>query len=161
LTDQTKLFTGLMALAILALPGTVGAADQGVQPSALVKDLYARRAKGTDPFSKPEDRALVERFFDKPLADAIRKDAADAKGEVGAMDADPLYDAQDMDIKKFAIGAAEMTGETAKVVVSFENLGEKTAVTYLLVKRAVGWRISDIQYGEGPSLLAIYKNATR
>ena len=157
----TRFCTALMAVAMLTPLATVGAVDEGVKPDALVKDLYARHEKGDDPFAKPEDRALVERFFDKPLADAIRKDAVDSKGEVGAMDADPLYDAQDFDIKKLAIGTPTVNGETAKVVVTFENFGKKETVTYLLSKKAVGWRISDIQYREGPSLLSIYKNASR
>jgi hypothetical protein len=75
------------------------------------------------------------------------------------MDSDPLYNAQDMDIKKLAVGAPAITGGTARVVVSFENFGKKETVTYLLIKRPVGWRISDVQYDRGPSLLAIYKNA--
>jgi hypothetical protein len=120
---QAKLCTGLFALATLAFPVAVRAADEAALPYALVEDLYARHAKGNGPFSKPGDRALLERFFDKPLADAIRKDAVDAKGQVGAMDADPLYDAQDTDIKKFVIGTPAITGETARVVVTFENFG--------------------------------------
>jgi hypothetical protein len=135
-------------------------ADAG-SPAALVKDLYARHAKDEDPFAKPEDRALVERFFDKPLADAIGKDATVPEGELGALDADPLYDAQDTDIKKLTVGTPVITGETAKVVVTFENIGEKRAVTYLLVKRPVGWRISDIEYADHRRLLGIYKKASR
>jgi uncharacterized protein DUF3828 len=156
-----KVCPGLIALALLALAPATASTGEAALPGALVRDLYARHAKGNGPFAEPEDRALVERFFDEPLAEAIRKDAIDAKGEVGAMDADPLYDAQDTDIKKLTFGTPSITPETAKVVVAFENFGEKRTVTYLLVKKGVGWRISDVQYADGRSLFAIYRSATR
>ncbi len=144
-------------LGLLLSPAAGG--DEAAGPAALVRDLYARGTKGKSPFAQPEDKALLERFFARPLADAIRKDARDAKGELGAMDADPLYDAQDFDIKNFTVGAPVIEADTAKVVVSFENFGKKQAITYLLTRTATGWRIADIQYAVGRSLLAIYRHA--
>jgi hypothetical protein len=44
-------------------------------------------------------------------------------------------------------------------VVSFENSGQKYAFTYLLTRTPAGWRIADIQYAEGRSLLGIYRHA--
>ena len=147
----------LGALGLLLPPAAGG--DEAASPAALVKELYARGTKGKSPFDRPGDKALLERFFARPLADAIRKDARDAKGELGAMDADPLYDAQDFNIKNFTVAPPVVSGDTAKVVVSFENFGEKTTVTYLLTRTAAGWRIADIQYADGRSLLAIYRHA--
>jgi Protein of unknown function (DUF3828) len=160
-----KSWTGRAGRAALAgallglLLSPAAGADEAASPAALVQELYARGTKGASPFERPEDKALLERFFARPLADAIRKDAKDAKGEIGAMDADPLYDAQDFDIKNFAVGAPAIAGRTAKVAVSFQNFGEKTTVTYLLTRTAAGWRIADIQYADGRSLLAIYRRA--
>ena len=63
------------------------------------------------------------------------------------IDADPLYDAQDMDIKNLAIGKAAFENGGAKVIVTFENLGQKKTISYLLVNGRTGWRINDIDYG--------------
>ena len=57
---------------------------------------------------------MVDKYFVKSLADLIWKDAHGPKGEVGAIDGDPLYDAQDMEIKKFAIG--ETVSESATIL---------------------------------------------
>lgn len=82
----------------------------------------------------------------------IWKDAVKSKGEVGAIDGDPLYNAQDTDIKKFVIGKAFLKGEKATVRVTFTNFGKKQAIDYSLKKTAKGWRIDDIVYDKDNSL---------
>src|SRR6476659_2267101 len=122
-------------------------------PDALVADLYQAQKQKRGPFFQRRSRALVDKYFVKSLADLIWKDAHGPKGEVGVIDGDPLYDAQDMEIKKFAIGATVSESATkAKVPVTFENFGEKKTVTFMLTKVAAGWRINDIDYGAGRTL---------
>jgi hypothetical protein len=89
----------------------------------------------------------------------IHKDAvvSAAKHDVGVIDGDPLYDAQDMEIKNFAIGQASVENGKAKVPVTFENLGDKKTLIFTLVNRTSGWRISDIDYGEGRTLVGEFK----
>jgi len=41
--------------------------------------------------------------------------------------------------------------------VTFENLGEKKTITFLLAKGAAGWRIEDIDYGGGRTLVSEFK----
>lgn len=72
-------------------------------PDTLVADLYKANKQKRSPFFQTRSRALLYKYFEKTLADLIWKDAVHSKGEVGAIDGDPLYDAQDMEIKKFAI----------------------------------------------------------
>src|SRR5437764_15395949 len=77
-----------------------------LSPDALVADLYREHNHKHSPFFQTRSRALLYKHFEKQLADMNRKHAVHSKGEVGAIDGDPLYDAQDMDIKKFAIDKA-------------------------------------------------------
>jgi hypothetical protein len=74
-----------------------------LSPDALVSDLYKAAKQKHSPFFQTRSRALLYKYFEKSLADLIWKDAVHSKGEVGAIDGDPLYDAQDIEIKKFAI----------------------------------------------------------
>ncbi len=133
------------------------AAGNRLSPNALVRDLYREHNRKHSPFFQTRSRALLYKYFEKSLADMIWKDAVSSKGEVGALDGDPLYDAQDMEIKKFAIGKPEFQEGKARVTVSFENLGQKKTIVYILVNGRTGWRIGDIDYGEGRTLVGELK----
>jgi len=100
---------------------------------------------------------LLYKYFEKSLADMIWKDAVSSKGEVGALDGDPLYDAQDMEIKKFAIGTPSYADGKAKVKVTFENFRQPKLFVFILVNGRTGWIINDIEYGEGRSLRGYLK----
>ncbi len=101
---------------------------------------------------------MLYKYFEKSLADMIWKDAVSSKGEVGALDGDPLYDAQDTEIKKFAIGKPSYADGKAKVNVTFENFGQPKSFVFILVNGRTGWRINDIEYGEGRSLRGYLKS---
>jgi hypothetical protein len=126
-------------------------------PDALVADLYREHNRKHSPFFQTRSRALLYKYFEKSLADKIWKDAVKSKGEVGAIDGDPLYDAQDMEIKKFGIDKATFAGGKARVNVHFENFGEQKVIVFVLVNGKTGWRISDIEYGGGRTLLGELK----
>jgi len=152
---------------VILLTGLIGsfgvkAEAQAVAPSTpngLVADLYKLHNQKRGPFH-PGHSALLYKYFDKHLADMIHKDAVTsaAKHDVGVIDSDPLYDAQDMEIKNFAIGQASSENGKAKVPVTFENLGEKKTIIFVLVNSPGGWRISDIDYGEGRTLVGEFKD---
>ncbi|HEU5238428.1 MAG TPA: DUF3828 domain-containing protein [Pyrinomonadaceae bacterium] len=132
-------------------------ANKQVSADALVKDLYKVHTQKRGPFYQTKSRALLYKYFEKSLADMIWKDRVTSKGEVGALDGDPLYDAQDFDIKNFAIGKAEYEGTKARVPVTFENIGEKKSLVFLLGKGTTGWRINDIDYGQDRTLRGFFK----
>ena len=133
------------------------AAVKRLSPSALVSDLYrAHRQKGS-PFFQTRNRALLYKYFVKTLAELIWKDVVSSKGEVGVIDGDPLYDAQDMKITSFAVGKPIYENGKAKVTVSFENFRQKKMIVFLLANGRAGWRVSDIDYGEGRTLLGEFK----
>ena len=111
-----------------------------MSPDALVADLYKADKQKRGPFFQTRSRALLYKYFEKSLADMIWKDAIRSKGEVGAIDGDPLYDAQDMDIKKFAIGKTSYENGKARVNVSFENLGQQRHLVFILTNGRSGCR---------------------
>ena len=155
-----KLIKILAIVALIAGAGftsTASAAVAKTPPDAVVANLYKQHKKRS-PFFQTKSRALLERYFDKLLADLILKDAASSKGEVGALDGDPLFNAQDMEITKFAIHKAVYREGKAEVLVSFENFGEKKAVTFVLETRRSGWKITNIKYDDGADLLGILQS---
>ena len=128
------------------------AATKRVSPDALVSDLYREHNGKHSPFFQTRSRALLYKYFEKGLADMIWKDAVNSRKEVGAIDGDPLYDAQDMDIKKFVIGKPSYEDGKALVSVSFENFAQPKTIVFTLVNGRSGWRISDLDYGQGRTL---------
>jgi hypothetical protein len=144
-----------------ATQATPAADKQTTAPDALVKDLYEQHDKKNSPFFQTKNRALVDKYFEKSLADLIWKDASNSSGEVGAIDGDPLYNAQDMEIKNFSIGQPKIENGKAQVVASFENFGKKQTITYELVQKDSGWKIEDINYGGGSTLRGWLKETAK
>jgi hypothetical protein len=132
-------------------------AQTGPAPAALVADLYKQHKANKSPFFQDKDRALVDKYFTRATADLIWKDSTTSSGEVGALDGDPLYDAQDTDIKRLAVGKAAISGEKATVVVTFLNFNKKKTVTFALVKESGAWKIDDISYGTDYTLVSLLK----
>ena len=140
-------------------PEAGGAESQTATAAALVADLYKQHDGKKSPFFQTKNRALVDKYFTKTLADLIWKDATSSKGEVGALDGDPLYNTQDPDIKSFAIGKATVTGLVATVPVTFTNGGRKEALTFELKQVSGSWKIDNIQYGGGENLMKWLREA--
>ena len=159
LMKSPKLILTMAALILMASASRSHQAQSSVRrmsPTELVADLYKQHNRKRGPF-QPEGRRLVYRYFEKTLADMIWKDAASSKHEVGVIDGDPLYDAQDMDIKNLVISKAVYDGGKARVNLTFENFGQKKTIEFLLTNGRTGWRISDIDYGEGRTLVGEFK----
>ena len=135
-----------------------GGESQSAAAETLVADLYKQHDAKKSPFFQTKSRALVDKYFTKPLADLIWKDANESAGEVGAIDADPLYDAQDVEIKNFAVGRADVKGETANVPVTFTNFGEKKTVNFALKRANGAWKIDNIKYSADHNLLKWIKS---
>lgn len=133
---------------------------QEVGADALVRDLYRVHAEEfrTSRFRimSGKDRKLLDKYFDKNLADLIWKDLTTHVGEVGVLDFDPFYNAQDADIKNLKVSPAVVEGDKATATVTFTNYGKKETLIYTLVKQNGAWKISDINYGEGNTLLKFF-----
>jgi hypothetical protein len=146
----------LITLTILTF-ASIAAFGQALTPSGLVADLYKQHNAKKSPFFQDKNRPLVDKYFTRDTADLIWKDSTTSSGEVGALDGDPLYDAQDIEIKKFVIGKASIAGEKATVVVTFMNYDQKKTVTFALVKDGAKWKIDDISYGADYTLVSMLK----
>lgn len=149
----------LLALMFVSAGLSAGAnspapALRATSPDALVTELYRQSGKHRSPFFQTKSRALVDQYFEKQLGNLIWKDAITSKGEIGALDGDPLYNAQDMDIKHFVVHKPVIKNGTADVKVSFENFGKKVAIAFLLSSKtnAAGWKIVNIKYNDGTDL---------
>jgi hypothetical protein len=137
-------------------PASSEAEAQFVSVEPLVADLYKQHDAEKGPF-RERRRAVIDKYFAKPLADMIWKNEQRPEGEMGAIDADPLYDAQDTQIKKFNVGKAVIDGSKATVTVTFENFGEKKKLQYMMVREGDAWKISDIKYPGGHTLLQNFR----
>jgi len=130
---------------------------KGVSPRSLVADLYKQHKKRS-PFFQRRSRALLDKYFARELADLLWLDAHSSGDEVGALDGDPLFNAQDMDIKNFSIGEGVGGPRMVVVPVTFENLGEKHEIKFRVFSfGGSGWKIANIEYDDGASLLEILK----
>jgi hypothetical protein len=164
----------ILVLAALFLTAPFAAAKPAVKPlaksakqtspAALVAELYRESARKRSPFFQTRSRAVVNKYFEKVLGDLIWKDAIRSKGEVGAMDGDPLFNAQDMEIKHFMIHKPDFakgnSGAEAEVKVTFENFGAKKEILFVLRWDAGpwGWKIVNIKYDDATDLLGILSN---
>jgi len=151
-----------LSLILLAVSFSVTAwqrtqSPRAVSPRQVVINLYAQHKKRS-PFFQTRSRALLDKFFDETLAGLLWRDAHSAGDEVGALDGDPLFNAQDMEIKNFLVGRETVGAHAAEVPVTFENFGVKHTITFQLVAQGSGWKISNLLYDDGGSLVDILRD---
>jgi hypothetical protein len=123
-------------------------------PEAVVKELYRVHRNGNGHVFERQGRKQQQRFFDQKLAALIWKNLSETpEGEVGNIDFDPLYNAQDTQIKNFRVGASTVKGNTATVPVTFMNFDQRVRIEFRLVNTKAGWKVSNILYGGGMDLV--------
>jgi hypothetical protein len=153
---KVRLRIVLLATLFLAFSssGVAQSNTRAITPHVIVKELYAAQKAGSGPFFQTKNHALVDKYFTKDLADLIWKDAVNAKGEVGAIDFDPLYGSQDPQITDFTIMETGWGGDKkfgpadeAVVQVTFKDSGKERMVSYQFKQGAdKKWKIYDIHY---------------
>jgi hypothetical protein len=126
-------------------------------PEELIKDLYKTHEKDHDPILSGKSRRLLDKYFDKKLANLIWKDLSTRRNEIGVIDFDIFYNTQDPMIKNLSVNSAKIEGTKATVPVTFTNGGAKETVTYLLTQQNSAWKITDIKYHNAGSLLKIFR----
>ncbi len=126
------------------------------QPETVVRELYRVHRNGNGHVFEKQGRKLQQKFFAPSLAALIWKDVTETpEGELGNLDFDPLYNAQDTRIKNFRVGASAVKGDTATVPVTFMNFDQRVRIEFRLVNTKTGWKISNILYGGGSDLVQI------
>jgi hypothetical protein len=144
---------GVDAAQKVAPPGSPTAVGS---PAAVVRELYGVHRNGYGHIFEKKGKRLQEKFFDKRLAGLIWKDLTETpEGEMGHIDFDPLFSAQDMKITNLRVGTAVLEGNAAVVPVSFNNYQQKVSIKFRLVNTSAGWKIENIIYGDGSDLLKI------
>ena len=133
-------------------------------PETVVQALYKAHDAQKSPFFQSKDRALVDKFFSKPLADLIWKDATTHTSDIGVIDGDPLYNAQDVEIKDLKIGTGQIDAKNEKkatVNVTFTNFGKPNTIKFEMSAGAESWKIDDIVYSPSDSMLKWFKEADK
>ncbi|HWS85928.1 MAG TPA: DUF3828 domain-containing protein [Pyrinomonadaceae bacterium] len=125
-------------------------------PETVVKELYRVHRNGAGHVFEKRGRKLQQKFFDERLAALIWKNLTQTpEGEVGNIDFDPLYNAQDVQIRNFRVGASAINGNAATVPVTFTNFDQRVRLVFSLVNTKQGWKVSNINYGGGMDFVRI------
>ena len=123
-------------------------------PAALVKELYRVHNNGKGPILAGKSKAVLQKFFDKKLADLLWKILTTKSDEVG-LDFDPLFNAQDVQLSDFRISAAVGNDQESTVTVAFRNDNRPETIKFRLRHAETGWRVTNIVYADGSDLVAI------
>jgi len=149
----------LVSLSSLSVNAAQRAASAN-SPDGVVRELYRVHNNGRGHVFDRKGKKYIYKFFDQKLADLLWKDITETpEGEVGNLDFDPLYNAQDTEIKNFAVGRADIKGETGVVPVTFTNFGGKVSIKFNVKLVNGNWKIDDINYGEIGTLSKILKSS--
>lgn len=122
-------------------------------PQALLRALYQVHDEGDGPLLRSEGRSQRRVFFTESLALALEGeiDRPDPE-ELGNLDFDPFYNAQETDLGAMDIAVAKVSGNATVALVRFANGGDPMEIAYRVILDGQAWRIDDIEYGEGRTL---------
>ena len=125
-------------------------------PDSVIRELYRVHKNGKGGVFEAKGKKYIYKFFDQKLADLIWKDITETpEGEVGGLDFDPLYNAQDTGITNFQIGKPVVEGDRSTVLVSFRNFGKRTRIKFEMHNGKEGWRIKNVIYSDKSDLVKI------
>ncbi|HZT58188.1 MAG TPA: DUF3828 domain-containing protein [Pyrinomonadaceae bacterium] len=143
----------ILAVALAPLANAVQKPQPPSAPAAVVAELYRVHRNGYGHVFEKSGRRLQQKFFDKNLAGLIWKDLTETpEGDVGNLDFDPLYNAQDTKITNFRVGAPVVDGANVTVPVTFNNFGKRNTLKFLMVNEDGAWKVANIFYEEGDLL---------
>ena len=151
--------TVLIAVLVI-LTGSAAQAAQKVQransPDGVLRELYRVHNDGRGGVFEARGKKYIYKYFDQKLADLIWKNITETpEGEVGNLDFDPLYNAQDTQITNFVVGKPVVKGAEATVLVTFRNFGQRTSIKFEMVNVQGAWRIRDVIYGDNTDLIKL------
>jgi Protein of unknown function (DUF3828) len=133
------------------------AAPSAASAEQFLRGLYANYKPHGKPvsFVYPDAKAIV----DPAMLALLKHDKVKSKGEVGAMDSDPVCNCQDWGALKVTSLKVTMSGDSAASAdVAFKNLDDAETMRFSLVYLDGGWRIHDISSKDTPSLAAYLRD---
>jgi hypothetical protein len=125
-----------------------------VGPEEFVRALYAVHATpgaGMGEAPAPGQDPIYGRMLNA----MIGADAAQAAGDVGTLNYDPICDCQDsgdFTLDSVTVTVSPSDPQAAEAAVVFTNLGETKRQTLKLVKEGPMWRVSDVLVPGRPAL---------
>ena len=156
-----KLRTSPLHLAAaISLSLAASACAAGPTPSeakAFLAGLFTGYEKPEPPDLLGEGAATV---FTPKLVALIHQDAAQAQGEAGALDYDPVCGCQDFAISNVVISVAQLVHGKTGAVVEFDNAGHHKTIRFDLASVQGRWRIADIHDKRVPSLVEFLRQHT-
>ena len=140
---------GAAFLVFLLVAGPAAAQD-AKSAEAFLRKIYSHyKAKGPGvELTGPK----AETILDPTLVALLRADEQAMHGEVGVIEADPICDCQDFDIRSVQISVEPDGAGRAKATASFKNLGSATKVSFDLATFMGQWRITNIHLANMPDL---------
>ena len=164
-------------LAPISPENSAAKAKQNVEirqpPESVIKEIYAIhaadiKAQSADRIVNSESRRNLDKYFHKKLADLIWNDLTMERGEddtyeIGVIDFDLFYATQEdaSPVSNLRINPARILGDKATVRAEFTGGRLKETVEYSLIRENGAWKISDIKYRSGLSLLKRFEEAMR
>lgn len=148
---------GVAACAIAVGNAAQAGTDAATSAHDFVASLYDgyRQPGGLDPMAP----ARLDRVFAPALSALIRQQQADANGEAGALDYDPICACQDFDIANVVVEVLASRPASARVRVRFDNSAEHQVVRLDLARVNGQWRVADVHDERVASLVAFLKKA--
>jgi hypothetical protein len=107
------------------------------------------------PIARQPKNILVH-YFDNNLANLLVQDAncvENNPGEICNLDFDPIFASQDISACNLKI--SDNYDKTINVEYEYPSNHQKIKIIFVVKKQKTGWRISDINYGDGYSLKKI------
>ena len=131
-------------------------AQRTASPDTVIRELYRVHNNGRGHIFEAKGKKYIYKYFDQKLADLLWKTISETpEGEVGNLDFDPLYNAQDTQIRNFVIAKPVVKGDQSTVVVSFRNFNQRVTIKFEMVNSKDGWKISNVIYGGDSDLIKI------
>jgi hypothetical protein len=138
-------------LTLSALPGWCGSPNDS--PQDLMRALYQAHNEGEGKLLDPAAHDLRAIYFTAALTNALDQELnRNNPDEVGNLDFDPFFYAQDMEIHDLDFAVAKVSGTSTIATARFRNFTEVVEIAYRVVQDAQGWRIDDVIYADGASL---------
>lgn len=150
-----------LSFALTALLAAPGSAAFAAGPSArsaeqFLREIYAKYTHDGKPvaFVYPNARTIA----DAGMLALLKRDQEMSKGEVGAMDSDPICRCQDWNAIKVTSLHVAARGAAADADVTIADGDDVQKIHYALVWTKDGWRIHDIGAKDEPSLIAYLRS---
>lgn len=142
---------------VWTLSRAAGAQARADSPAGLVEGLLERHFKGPMGFDQATAQAKTP-FQSEALNRLVAAYLARPRpqDEVPPIDGDPYTDSQDYPVR-FAVGAARIRQDQARVPVRFADAWSHRTLTFELVWEDGDWRVDDLDYGQGGRLSTLLR----